>query len=172
MATIRKATQKDIRVLSRKLLMLLENKNSQVYQENIAKFGIPEEYVKKAFAVETLLKATATGKATLYLAIENNEIIGFAQTIQQDANTTELDRIIIFPQHIRKGIGTQLLHQVVMDQEQKEINNIIVNTGKEESQARRFYEKNGFKQIKEATIESPWGKKLTLVTYQLHLRHA
>jgi len=171
MTTIRKAAQKDIRVLSRKLLMSLEDKNSQVYQENVAKFDIPEEYVKKAFAEETLLKAATTGKAVFYLALENNEIIGFAETIQQDANTSELDRIIIFPGHTRKGIGTQLLHQVLIDQEQRGINSIIVNAGKEESQARRFYEKNGFKQIKEATIEAPWGKKLTLVTYQLRLRH-
>jgi N-acetylglutamate synthase-like GNAT family acetyltransferase len=172
MTTIRKATQKDIRVLSRKLLALLEDKNSQIYQENVAKFSIPEEYVKKAFAEETLLKAAATEKATFYLALENNEIVGFAQTIQRDINIAELDRIIIFPQHTRKGIGTKLLHQVLIDQEQRGINTIIVNTGREETQARRFYKKNGFKQIKEATIEAPWGKKLTLITYQLRLRQA
>lgn len=170
MTTIRKATDKDIRFLSEKLLMLLEDKNSQIYQDNVAKFGIPEEYVKKAFAEETLLKASATGKASFYLAIENNEIIGFAQIIQQDASTTELDRIIIFPQHTRKGIGTQLLHQALADQEQKGTSTIIVNTGKEETQARRFYEKNGFKQVKEASIETPWGKKLTLATYQLQMK--
>jgi len=170
MTIIRKATQKDIRALSRMLLTLLEDKDSQVYQENVAKFGIPEEYVKKAFAEEKLLKAANTGKATFYLALENDEIIGFAQTIRQDVNTSELDRIIVFPEHTRKGIGTQLLHQALIDQEQKGINTIIVNTGKEETQARRFYEKSGFKKMKEATIEAPWGKKLTLVTYQLRLR--
>jgi len=170
MTTIKKAKQKDIRALSKKLLTLLEDKNSQIYQENVTKFGIPEEYVKKAFAEEQLLKAVATGKATFYLALENNETIGLAQTIQQDANTVELDRIIIFPKHTRKGIGTQLLHQVLIDQEQKGVNTVIVNTGKEEIQARRFYEKNGFKQIKEATIEDPWGKKLILVTYQIHVK--
>lgn len=170
MSIIKKATQKDIRALSRKLLTLLEDKNSQIYQENVTKFGIPEEYVKKAFAEEKLLEAVATGKATFYLAFENNEIVGFAQTIQQDANTVELDRIIIFPPHIRKGIGTQLLHGVFIDQGQKGITTVTVNTGKEEIQARRFYEKNGFKQTKEAIIEAPWGKKLILVTYQIHVK--
>ncbi len=171
MAVFRKADQKDVRVLSKKLLMHLKDKNSQVYQDNVAKFGIPEDHVKKALAEETLLKAAATGKTTFYLALKNNEIIGFAQTIQQDENTAELDRIIIFPQHTREGIGTQLLRSVLIDQEQKGVNNIIVNTGKEESHARRFYEKNGFKQIEEATIQTPWGKKLTLITYQLTLKH-
>jgi N-acetylglutamate synthase-like GNAT family acetyltransferase len=170
MTTIKKATQKDIRALSRKLLTLLEDKNSQIYQENVAKFGIPEEYVKKAFAEEKMLEAAATGKATFYLARENTEIVGFAQTIQKDASIVELDRIIIFPKHARKGIGTQLLHQALVDQKEKGINTVIVNTGKEEIQARRFYEKNGFKQIKEAMIKAPWGKKLILVTYQLHVK--
>lgn len=172
MTDIKKTCPKDIQALSKKLLSLLEDKNSQIYQDNVTKFGIPEEYVKKAFAEEALLKVAATGKTTFYLALENNEIIGFAQTIQQNANITELDRIIIFPEHTRKGVGTQLLRQVITDQEQKRITNITVNTGKDESQARRFYEKNGFKQVKEATIQAPWGKKLELVTYQLRLRHA
>ncbi|MEM2104838.1 MAG: GNAT family N-acetyltransferase [Candidatus Bathyarchaeia archaeon] len=169
MTTIRKADQNDVRVLSKKLLALLENKNSQVYRDNVAKFGIPEDYAKRAFAEETLLNALVEGKATFYLALENNEIIGFAQTIQHDANTAELDRIIILPEYTKKGLGTHLLNQVITDQKQKGISNIIANAGKEENQARRFYEKNGFKPIKETTITTPWGKKLTLVTYLLCL---
>jgi len=169
MTSIRKATQKDIPILSRKLMTLLEDKNSQVYIDNVTKFGIPEKYVRRAFAKETLLKAVTSGKATFYLTLENNEIIGFAQTIQQDANTTELDRIIVFPAHERKGIGTQLLKHAITDQEKKGINAIIVNAGKEETHARRFYEKNGFKLIKETTIQAPWGKKLELAIYQLRL---
>jgi len=171
MVIIRKANNEDIKALSRKLLALLENKKSKIYLDNVVKFGIPDEYVKKAFAKEMLLKAITKGKATFYLALENNDIIGFAQTIQQDANTAELDRIIIFPPHERRGIGTQLLQHALSDMEQREINNVIVNTGKEEIHARRFYEKNGFQQLKEATIETPWGKKLDIVTYQLPIKH-
>jgi hypothetical protein len=36
--------------------------------------------------------------------------------------------------------------------------------GKEETPARRFFEKNGFKPVKEAGAEAPCGK-ITLVTY-------
>ena len=172
MTTIRKATQRDIRVLSRKLLTFLEDKNSQIYQDNVAKFGIPEEYVKKAFAEERLSKAVSSGEATFYLALENNEIIGFAQTIRQDPNTTELDRIVVFPKHMRKGIGTQLFKQAIIDEERKGIKTIVVNAGKEEIHARRFYKKNGFKQVEERTVETPWGKELTLVTYKLQLKTA
>lgn len=59
MITVRKATKKDIQVLSKKLEILLEDKSSRAYKENVAKFDIPEEYVKKAFAEEALLNAVA-----------------------------------------------------------------------------------------------------------------
>ena len=169
MATIRKATQKDIPALSRKFLQLLEDKNSQIYQENVIEFGIPEEYVRRAFAEETLLKAAAEN-AAFYLAIQDTEIIGSAQTIQQDADTTVLDRIIVFPEYEGKGIGTQLLKQVVANEERRGIKTIIANAGKHETHARRFYEKNGFKLSKETTIQAPWGKKLELAIYQLQLK--
>ncbi|HVP40850.1 MAG TPA: hypothetical protein VMS95_02740 [Candidatus Krumholzibacteriaceae bacterium] len=41
-----------------------------------------------------------------------------------------------------------------------------MNAGKDETHARRFYEKNGFKQAKESAVGTPWGIKLPLVTYQ------
>ncbi len=103
------------------MLTLLEDKNSKLYQDNVTKFGIPDEYVKKAFSEDVLLKSAETGKSVFYLALEDKEIIGFAQTIQQDAETIELDRIIIFPQYIRKGIGTKLLQKIIQDQKQKGI---------------------------------------------------
>jgi len=167
--TVRKADRKDVQSLSEKLSALLEDKTSQVYQDNVAKFGIPQEYVKKAFAKETLLKAVDTGKVTFYLAFRGNELIGFAQTIRQSIDIVELDRIVVFPEHARKGVGTLLLNEVIKDQKQEGVKSITVNAEKGEIHAKRFYEKTGFKQIKEAAIDTPWGKKLTLVTYQLCL---
>ncbi|MGB9741077.1 MAG: GNAT family N-acetyltransferase [Candidatus Bathyarchaeia archaeon] len=171
MVTVRKADDNDVRALSMKLLSLLEDKKSKIYVDNVVKFGISEDYVKKAFAEETLQKAIKEGKATFYLAFENNGLVGFAQTIQRDANTAELDRIVVFPPHERKGIGTELLQFALSDLEQKGVKNVLVIAGKEEVHARRFYEKNGFKLIKEDTIEAPWGKRLNIATYQLHLGH-
>ena len=170
MITFRKATDKNIKALSKKLQRLLEDKKGQVYQENVTKFGIPEEYVKQAFSEKTLLEAAASGKATFYLALENGcKILGFTQIIQQDTCTTELDRIMVFPEYTGKGIGTQLLTKALSDQKGKGIKIVIVRAGKDETRARGFYKKNGFKQMAESTIDAPWGKKLALVTYQLNL---
>jgi ribosomal protein S18 acetylase RimI-like enzyme len=169
--TANKATQHGVIALSRKLLKLLQDRNSELYQENVAKFGIPEDYVRQAFTEETLLKAVASGKSLIYLALLNScKILGFAQTIRQDETTVELDRIVVFKEYARKGIGSQLLTRVLKDEAKKGAKTIIANAGKDETHARRFYEKNGFKAIQEATIDAPWGKKLTLVTYQLQLQ--
>lgn len=171
MITITKATEHGVKALSKKLLKLLEDTNSQLYQDNVAKFGIPEAYVKQVFSEETIRKAVESGKSAIYLALENGcRILGFAQTVRHDESIVELDRIVVFPEHTRKGIGTRLLARVLKDGRRRGIDMIIVNAGKEETHARSFYEKNGFKPVKESTIDTPWGNKLTLVTYQFELK--
>jgi len=172
MVTICRTTEHGIRTLSKKLLSLLEDKTSQVYQDNVAKFGIPVEYVRESFSETALLEAAASGKSTFYLALDNSqEIVGFAQTVQHDKDTVELDRIVIFPKYTRKGIGTTVLNRVIEDAKLKKASAIVANAGKDEAHARRFYEKNGFTAIKEETIETPWGGRITLVTYRLQLEH-
>ncbi len=172
MISIRRATERDIQALSAKLLGLLEDETSQVYRDNVAKFGIPSEVVRKAFSEKALLEATASGKSTFYLALENRrEIVGFAQMVQKDAKTVELDRIVVFLEYARKGIGTRILNKVVRDTRLVKADAIIVNAGKDETHARRFYERNGFSAVKEEVVEYPWGSKVTLVTYRLRLGH-
>ena len=168
--TVKKATVDNIRSLSKKLLELLKDKRSEIYRENVAKFGIPEDYVKKAFSEEELVASATSGKSTFYLAFqEKRDIVGFAQFMHQNNNIVELDRIIVFPQNTRKGIGTQLLNRIIKDQQRKGTKTIMVDTGKDESHAKQFYEKNGFKPTKETSMETPWGTKLTLVAYELKL---
>jgi len=168
MAIVRVASENDLKVLSRKLLELIADEDGQAYRENVSKFGVPYEYVTRAFSEATLIEASKSGNSKFYLAFENGTVIGFAQMIRQQETVAELDRLIIFPEHARKGIGTQLLREVVIDQRSEGIQTIVVSAGKQEEQARRFYEKNGFRLTNETTIDAPWGKKLTLVTYQLH----
>jgi ribosomal protein S18 acetylase RimI-like enzyme len=171
MITIRKATTRDIKVLNKKLQSLLEDTTSQIYQDNIAKFGIPIEYVREAFSEMAMLEAAASGKSTFYLALGDKcEILGFAQTVQRDIDTVELDRIVVFPEYTRKGIGTMVLNRVIEDAKLKKTKSIIVNAGKDEEHARRFYEKNNFKILKEGTVQYPWGGRITLVTYGLQLQ--
>ncbi|MGQ9760240.1 MAG: GNAT family N-acetyltransferase, partial [Candidatus Methanomethylicaceae archaeon] len=168
--SIREANQNDLRALSKKLLTFLEDKSGKVYQENVAKFDIPEDYVRKAFEEDRLIEALKSNKTAFYLALMGEEIIGFAQTVTKDTDTAELDRIVIFPEHERRGFGTRLLKYVLLDLKTKGVSTIIVNAGKEEVHARMFYEKNGFRLVDEITIDAPWERRLDLVKYQLSLK--
>lgn len=75
MITIKEASKEEIKILSKKLLTPLEDKNSKLYQDNVTKFGIPDEYVEKAFSEDVLLKSAETGKSVFYLALEDKEIM-------------------------------------------------------------------------------------------------
>jgi len=169
--TIRKATVRGVQALTKKFQELLEDTNGQFYLENITKFGIPEAYVKKVLSEETVQNAVKSGESVIYLALENGrEILGFAQIVKHDKSIVELDRIVIFPEYARKGTGTLLLTRVLRDERRKGTKTIIVNAGRDETHARRFYEKNGFKQLKESVVDTPWGTRLSLVTYQFELK--
>jgi ribosomal protein S18 acetylase RimI-like enzyme len=170
--SVSKATENGIRALSRKIEKLLEDENGKLYQDNVVKFGIPEEYVKKAFSKEVLVGAAQSGKSTFYLALKNKrEILGFAQIIGHDSTTVELDRIVVFPEYERMGIGTKLLKRGIADQKEKMAKSIIVSAGRDEAHARAFYEKNGFKKAKEEVVKSPRGKEIPLVVYRLQLTY-
>ena len=170
--TISKANENGIKALSRKIEKLLEDKNGKLYRDNVVKFGIPEEYVKRAFSQKVLIGAAQTGKATFYLALKNRRVIlGFAQTIGNDSATVELDRIVVFPGYERMGTGTKLLKRAIADQEKKRTESIIVRTGRDEAHARAFYEKNGFKKVKEEVVKSPWGKEIPLSVYLFQLTY-
>jgi len=172
MITVYRATERGVQALSRKLQCLLEDKTSELYQDNVAKFGIPSEIVREAFSEKALLEAAASGKSCFYLALgDKREIVGFAQTVQRGLGTVELDRVVVFPKYTRKGIGTRILNRVVKDARLKKADAVVANAGKGEVHARQFYEKNGFEALKEETVEYPWGTRTTLVTYRLQLEH-
>src|SRR4030042_961278 len=154
--TATKASQNGARALSRKLTESLKDKSSQIYQDNVTKFSAPEKYGRQAFPDKTVPETATSGKSEFYLALENRcKILGFAQMAQKNESLAELGRIVIFPENTRNCVGTQLLSKVLAEQERKRIRNIIVNAGKEENHARRFYEKNGLKPTIETTIETP-----------------
>jgi ribosomal protein S18 acetylase RimI-like enzyme len=166
--SVRKATTNEIKALSDKIERLLEDKDGKFYQDNIVKFGIPEEYVKKAFSKEALVDPNPSGKTTFHVAWKNGgEILGFVQVIRHNSAEVELDRIVVFPGHERMGIGTKLLKRAVADQRKKGTKSIIVRAGRDEAHAIAFYEKNGFKKVKEEELETPWGKKIPLVVYHM-----
>jgi len=125
--------------------------------------------VRQAFSLEALTKAVRDEKQLFLVAVENRKLIGFAQTIRQDKKTAELDRIFLGPEKTGKGTGTQLLSKIIDTLRRENFKKLTVKAGKDETLARRFYEKNGFKLVEETTIQAPWGRKLNLAIYELKI---
>lgn len=167
---IREARPDDAERLHELILAGLEDKTSEVYSENVDKFGIPEDYVKRAFSREALMEAVADGKQLFLVAVDDGNLVGFAQTIRQDGNTAELDRIFLFPTYTGKGIGTQLLNKTLESLKKEGIIKLTVKAGRDETSARRFYEKNGFQLVEEISVHAPWGRDLSLAVYELQIR--
>jgi len=168
---MKRATVEDAKQLHIIMLASLEDKTSETYKANIERFGIPEEYVRQAFSLEALTKAVKDKKQLFLVAIENRKLIGFAQTIRKDKKVAELDRIFVVPEKTGKGIGTKLLNKTVNMLRKENFSKLIVKAGKDETLARKFYEKNGFTLVEETTIQAPWGAELNLAIYELEIKN-
>jgi len=162
---------KDAKQLHKMMFSVLGDKASEGYKANIERFGIPEEYVRRAFSVEALTRAVKDENQLFFVAVENRRLIGFAQTIRKDKKRAELDRIFLVPEKTGRGIGTQLLIKTVDALRREDFRKLTIKAGKDETLARRFYEKNGFKLVEEASVQAPWGRQLNLAIYELKVKN-
>lgn len=73
--------------------------------------------------------------------VEDDELIGATSyTIENEALT--ICRMIVHPNHFRKGIAQQLL--TAAEEKHPEIGTLLVSTGKDNFPAKKLYQKNGF----------------------------
>lgn len=167
MVEFRVAVPSDLPRLSSKILNS-PDPSSDFYKENVTKFGIPEEYVRRAFSEEALRGAASKG-SKFYLALEGDEIVGFCQMVPQGGEKAELERIVMFPGYKGRGFGSRLLEFAIGDQAREGRGEIIVYAGRDERTARAFYEKNGFEFTGEFSVDAPWGKRIDLAAYRLEI---
>jgi ribosomal protein S18 acetylase RimI-like enzyme len=166
---IKKATLEHAKQLHGIVMAGMADKTNEVYRANVERFGIPEEYVRQAFSIEALTAAVKDKKQLFLVAVEGERLIGFAQTIRDDKGAAELDRIFLIPEHTGKGIGTRLLNKTMNVLRSEGISRLTVKAGKNETLARRFYEKNGFRLVQEVNVQAPWGRELNLALYELEI---
>jgi N-acetylglutamate synthase-like GNAT family acetyltransferase len=166
----RKATVKDAKQLHEMMLIGLKDKTSQIYKANIDRLGIPEEYVRQAFSIEALTNSIKDTSQLFLVATQNHKLIGFAQAIRQNEGMAELDRIFLIPEETGKGTGTQLLNKIIDMLRREDFDKLTVRTGKDETLAREFYEKNGFKLVGETSVKAPWGRLFDLAIYELKIK--
>ncbi len=85
---------------------------------------------------------------TFFGYYENRELCG-AISIKVDGKEVDIHRLIVHPNHFRKGIAQLLLNYI---EKIDEVETILVATGSKNTPAVRFYKKNGFQEIKEVKV--------------------
>ena len=85
---------------------------------------------------------------TFYGYYENEELCGVI-SIQIDDDDVDIHRLIVHPNHFRKGIAQLLLNFI---ETKFQIETIKVATGSKNIPAVSFYKKNGFRNIKEVIV--------------------
>lgn len=119
-------------------------------EENIKAHNfIPKEYWEEKFNyVKSILPS-----AEIYVYIDKNTIEGFI-----GINNNYIEGIFIKEINQNKGIGTVLLEKV------KQLKpKLILNVYEKNKKAIKFYEKNGFKIIKENTDKETNEKEYTMI---------
>ena len=85
---------------------------------------------------------------TFFGYYENEELCGVI-SIQIDDDDVDIHRLIVHPNHFRKGIAQLLLNFIETN---FQIETIKVATGSKNIPAVSFYKKNGFQNIKEVIV--------------------
>jgi len=81
------------------------------------------------------------------LAFENHEPIGCGAIATYDFNTMEIKRMYVSPEARGKRIGTNMLSELEKWAKELGRSKCILFTGKNQPEANRLYERNGYSQI-------------------------
>ncbi|HYK74939.1 MAG TPA: GNAT family N-acetyltransferase [Pseudoneobacillus sp.] len=79
----------------------------------------------------------------------NKELCGVI-SVRVEQNVLDIHRLIVHPQHFRKGIANALMEFI--QNKFENVESIIVSTGAKNTPAVTFYEKNGFLKTEEIKI--------------------
>jgi GNAT superfamily N-acetyltransferase len=80
----------------------------------------------------------------MFLAWEDDQVVGFAATKRIDIDTVELAGIIVLPSHAGRGVGTVLVEEALRGAKAESYRSMIVRTETTNDVARAFYEARGF----------------------------
>ena len=111
-----------------------------------------QSYIDDAFSVKKIKAELENPNSTFHFVYLKNKLIGYfklnendAQSEQFEAQTLELERIYVIDSFQGKGIGKQMLFQVIDIAKFKELNFLWLGVWQENKSAVRFYERYNFK---------------------------
>ncbi len=114
--------------------------------EGIIPTKIQNLFIERSYSNAMMMKRLE--KTAVYVAIHNNEVVGFANFTRIDEDgDSELTAIYLLPSHQHLGYGKQLLSEGLRNI--KDANQLHVYVESENRKGRAFYERNNFTYIEE-----------------------
>jgi ribosomal protein S18 acetylase RimI-like enzyme len=110
-----------------------------------------KNYLEESFALDRLSEEVANNHSQFFLAVINNQTIGYlkvntshAQTEGKDNDSLEIERIYVLKAFQGKKVGQLLYNKAVSIAEDTNLSSIWLGVWEENHRAIQFYEKNGF----------------------------
>jgi diamine N-acetyltransferase len=135
----------------------------QSYEATFAEYNTRENmdaFYRESYNLEKLQNEFHELHSALYLAIEENEIVGFLRLRKSDEvaykigdSTIELQRLYIHPRHQGKSIGTKLMEKAIQHAKEMTVEWIWLGVWERNFKAQQFYSKWGFERFGEHVFQ-------------------
>ncbi|MBQ4802288.1 GNAT family N-acetyltransferase [Aquimarina sp. MMG015] len=146
---------KIINVLPKDSRKLLEIGRQTFYDAFGPPYNTPENidyYLNQSFTLEKITSEVLNPESQFFFTLYKDEIIGYfklntgkAQTELIKGESIEIERIYVIKEYQGKGIGQQLLDTIILIAKHQKKDFIWLGVWDENTDAIRFYERNGFK---------------------------
>lgn len=108
-------------------------------------------YLENHLSVEQLTIELNEAKSEFYVAVHNQQIIGYlkinfgdAQTELKEKHAMEIERIYVLKEFYGSGVGQMLCDYAIQLGQSKDLEYVWLGVWEENIRAIRFYKKNGF----------------------------
>jgi ribosomal protein S18 acetylase RimI-like enzyme len=106
--------------------------------------GANDEVIDELTTRDSVRKRIGGPDRRMFLAWEDDQVVGFAATKRIDIDTVELAGIIVLPSYSGRGVGSTLVEAALRGARAESYRSMIVRTETTNNLARAFYEARGF----------------------------
>jgi len=102
-------------------------------------------FLDRAYTSQALCQAITHERGWFFVALQGETVVGFANYVRRSDGQGELIRIYVHPDHQRRGIGVGFLAVGLAEMAATGINHCYVSAEADNTAARAFYERLGFR---------------------------
>ncbi|MEF8818548.1 MAG: GNAT family N-acetyltransferase [Haloferacaceae archaeon] len=117
--------------------------------------GVIDESVERWYDAEGLAEEVDRDDAVLLVAVEDGQVVGFAQSyvVSQREVVGDVDWVHVLPKRRGEGIGTELLQAVEAALRDRDVDRVEAKVLETNDEGVAFYEDHGFDPSGERTVE-------------------